>query len=193
MMYKIFYWIFKWHKWSFKNGLPKDMKKCVLVAAPHTSNWDYVYAMASFYQMGVPVKYTIKKEWYKFPFNLFFNKYGGIPIDRKPAPGSAKGKLSTVDAMVNLIKDNKEMIVLVTPEGTRKKRERWKTGFYHVALNAGVPIAMAYIDYSKKECGIDAEIIYPTGNKEADLKKIMDFYRTKTPKFPELFSVDLSY
>ena len=82
--------------------------------------------------------------------------------------------------------------MLVTPEGTRAKQEKWKTGFYHVAVTAGVPIALAYMDYDKKKTGV-GKIVYPTGDYEKDMAEIMAFYAQINPKFPKLFSVDTRY
>ena len=78
---------------------------------------------------------------------------------------------------------------MITPEGTRARRTQWKTGFYYAALKAGVPICLGYLDYAKKEAGV-GPALYPTGNLEADMRKIMDFYRNIKGKYPELFSLD---
>ena len=84
------------------------------------------------------------------------------------------------------------MHVVVTPEATRSRREKWKTGFYHVATEANVPIILGFIDYKTKQAGL-AEVFHTTGDKEADMRHIMAFYQTTTPKYPELFSVDKEY
>ena len=93
-----------------------------------------------------------------------------------------------VDIMVQLLHDNPSMAMLITPEGTRKAVKKWKTGFYRVALQANVPIALGYLDYAKKIAGV-GKIIYPTGDMIADLTEIVNFYRTITPRYPELNSV----
>ncbi len=178
--------------WKIDYNMPTEMrKKCVLVAAPHTSNWDFVYAMCTFKILKIKVRFTIKKEWVRFPFKLLMTSLGAVGIDRNPAPGK-KEKKSMVEAMVDLFKEHKELVVVVTAEGTRKKVEKWKTGFYHVALNAKVPIALGYLDYKKKIAGV-GKVIMPSGDMAADMKKIMDFYKNFTPKFPEKFSLDLQY
>ena len=112
-----------------------------------------------------------------------------LPIDRtqKNTLGEKKG---TVDAMADLFKQHGKLRLIITPEGTRSKVTKWKTGFYHVALKAGVPIALGFMDYEKKECGID-KIIYPSGDYKADMKQIMDFYSHVKAKHPENFSVDV--
>jgi 1-acyl-sn-glycerol-3-phosphate acyltransferase len=94
--------------------------------------------------------------------------------------------------MVNLFKENDELAVLVTPEGTRSRQETWKTGFYHVAKKAGVPIAFGFLDYKEKVAGI-GKVIWPGDDMESDMKSIMAFYQTLHPKFPENFSIDTRY
>lgn len=165
--------------------MPKDMKKGVIIAAPHTSYWDFLYARAAFFIMNVPMKVTIKKEVVNFPvFGWFARQLGAIGIDRNPKEGNLKRKRSMVDAMVDLINEKDELIMMITPEGTRKYAPRWKTGFYKVAENAHVPIILGYLDYAKKHAGL-GPVIIPSGDYEADLKKIMDFYKDKVAKYPE--------
>ena len=94
--------------------------------------------------------------------------------------------------MSDLFKTHPKLVMLVTPEGTRAKQEQWKTGFYHVAMTAGVPIALAYMDYAKKKTGV-GKMIYPTGNYEQDMAEIMAFYAEINAKHPEKFSVDQRY
>ena len=186
-MFKLF---FKLSGWKVTHYLPKDIVKCVIIGAPHTSNWDFIYAMGALKIMGINVRFTIKKEWLKFPFKTLMIKAGAIPIDRtKNADGSRKG---TVDAMVDLFNERKELLLVITPEGTRSKNDKWKTGFYYVALKAKVPISLGFMNYGTKTCGIDL-LIYPTGDYNADMKLMMDFYKTKTPKTPANFALDTSF
>ena len=97
----------------------------------------------------------------------------------------------TVDLKLK-VKEHPKLVMLVTPEATRAKREQWKTGFYHVAVNAGVPIALAYMDYAKKKTGV-GKIVYPSGDMQKDMTEIMQFYAQIHAKFPEDFSVDQRY
>lgn len=170
---------------------PKSFNRAVMLAAPHTSNWDLPIARAAFFLMGIPVRFTVKKEWMKFPFNLIMKPLGGIAIDRSPKKEGAQ-RLSMTEAMIELFHQNKELVVLVTPEGTRSYNEKWKTGFYYVAVGAKVPIALGYLDYAKKEAGVGL-VFEPSGNIESDMQKIMDFYRNIKGKFPEQFSTDKSF
>jgi len=186
----MFTWLFKLGGWKITHFLPKDIKKCVIVAAPHTSNWDFMYGMGAIKIMKLKMRFTIKKEWMKFPFKRLMHNLGALPIDRSQNPdGTKKG---TVEAIADLFENRKDILLLITPEGTRSRVEKWKTGFYYVALQAKVPIALGFMDYSKRECGID-KIIYPTGNFMADMKEIMEFYSTKIGKNPGSFSIDTSF
>ncbi|RKG34750.1 acyltransferase [Acinetobacter tianfuensis] len=177
--------------WEIDNHWPLDLDQCVMIAAPHTSNWDALYARLALKALGVNVRITIKDSYMKLPFGPFVRAMGGIGIDRRPKQASEE-RLSMVQVMSDLFKTHDKLVMLVTPEGTRAKQEKWKTGFYHVAVTAGVPIALAYMDYAKKKTGV-GKIVYPTGDYEKDMAEIMAFYASISAKFPEQFSVDLRY
>jgi len=183
--------IFKLSGWTLNNKMPANISKCVMIAAPHTSNWDLVYALAAYDMMGIPMRFTLKDQLMKFPWNLVFKPIGAIAIDRRPKVEGGERK-SMVEAMTDLFNGRDALNVMVTPEGSRSKREKWKTGFYYVALNANVPIGLGYLDYKKKEAGIGG-MVYPSGDIKKDMKIIIDFYRHVTPCHPEKFSVDLDY
>lgn len=177
--------------WEIDNHWPLDLDQCVMIAAPHTSNWDALYARLALKALGVNVKLTIKDSYMKFPFGPFVRALGGIGIDRRPK-AEGQERLSMVQVMSDLFKEHPKLVMLVTPEATRSKQEQWKTGFYHVAINAGVPIALAYMDYAKKKTGV-GKIVYPSGDMQKDLEEIMEFYAKINAKFPEDFSVDHRY
>ena len=177
--------------WKTDDQWPEDIAQCVMIAAPHTSNWDALYARLALKALGVNVRLTIKDSYMKFPFGPFVRALGGIGIDRRPKQ-AGEARPSMVEVMTDLFKSHPQLVMLVTPEATRAKQEKWKTGFYHVAMNAGVPIALAYMDYAKKEAGV-GKIIYPTGDFAADMAEIMAFYADIQPKFPKQFSVDTRY
>ena len=177
--------------WEIDNHWPLDLEQCVMIAAPHTSNWDALYARLALKALGVNVRLTIKDSYMKLPFGPFVRAMGGIGINREPKkPGEPY--LSMVQVMTDLFKTHPKLVMIVTPEATRAKQEQWKTGFYHVALAAGVPIALAYMDYVQKKTGV-GKIIYPTGNYEQDMAEIMGFYAKINAKFPEKFSIDMRY
>ncbi|MFV5383729.1 1-acyl-sn-glycerol-3-phosphate acyltransferase [Acinetobacter junii] len=177
--------------WEIDNHWDLDIDQCVMIAAPHTSNWDALYARLALKALGVNVRLTIKDSYMKFPFGPFVRAMGGIGIDRS-AKQEGQERQSMVQLMSDLFKTHPKLVMLVTPEGTRAKQEQWKTGFYHVAVNAGVPIALAYMDYAKKKTGI-GKIVYPSGDYQKDMTEIMAFYAEINAKFPEKFSIDQRY
>jgi len=182
--------IFKIAGWSVNWKLPEGVHRCVMIAAPHTSNWDFFYARLAFYQLQIPLRFTVKKEWLRFPVGGLMRAMGAIGIDRTPKnPGDERPSMT--EAMAQLFTDNDRLVVMVTPEGTRKLRTEWKTGFYYVAVKAGVPVGLGYLDYQKKEAGV-GKMVYPSGDRDKDLREIMDFYRPIVGKHPEKFSVDIT-
>ena len=138
--------IFKISGWTLKAELPPEAQRCVMLAAPHTSNWDFIYAAAAFDLYKVPMRFTVKKEFNIFPFSLILNGLGAIWIDRSPKKPGEK-RPSMVQVMTDIFKEHDEIAVMVTPEGTRSKRTKWKSGFYHVAKNAGVPMCLGYCGF----------------------------------------------
>lgn len=180
--------IFKLAGWKITHYLSDDIKQCVIVVAPHTSNWDFIYGMGAVKFMKLHPRFAIKKEWIRFPLKRLMLDLGALPIDRG-AKNNLGEKKGTVDAMADLFKTNPVLRLVITPEGTRSKVTKWKTGFYYVAEKANVPIGLGFMDYEKRECGI-AKIIYPSGDFKKDMKEIMDFYKNMKGKNPENFSVD---
>ena len=189
--------LFKVSGWEVKGNLPADVTKCVMIAAPHTSNWDLFYARTAFYILGIPIRYTIKKEMMSyFPLNYILKWMGAIPVERDKSRAHKIGQGSMVHAMAKLFKERDQLVIMVTPEATRKFVRKWKTGFYAVAERANVPIALGYLDYEKKHAGI-GPIVYPSGNMEEDMLKILRFYNEIPGKFPEngvnMDRMDLNY
>lgn len=178
--------------WKIDKDFPKNLKRCVLIAVPHTSNWDFLFAIATFKIMGIDIRFTIKDTWVKFPFSLITKPLGAISIDRSNRKEGEKRK-SMVDYMVELFLKNKDLVLIVTAEGTRKKVENWKSGFYHVAKTASVPLALGYLNYEKKIAGIRQETLILGDSIEKDMREIMDYYKDCKPKFPETFSLDQRY
>ena len=172
--------------WTIKGVLPGDIKKAIFIAAPHTSGWDFIIGRAGFYSLGIKkVSFLIKKEMFKFPISSIIKSMGAIPIDR--------GKNNnTIQIVCKMFEEKENLLLLLTPEGTRKYTEHWKKGFYFIAAEAKVPIVLTYVDYAKKEGGI-GPVLYTTGNFEKDFKFITDFYRTKSAKYPENFNLSPQY
>lgn len=153
-----------------------------MIAAPHTSNWDFLYGSFSWKLFGLDVKYLAKKELFWFPLGIFLRALGGMPVDR-----SKNNEL--VGAMAELVNGEEEIIVLMTPEATRKKVDKWKTGFYYLAMKANIPIVLAKINYREK-CSIIGGSFIPSGNIERDFEIIRDFYKDAGPKVSENFSLE---
>ncbi len=164
--------------WTYNVDALKTLDKCVLIVAPHTSAWDMAIGKAIFVLAKVPAKIAIKKEAFFWPLNWVLRYLGGFPIDRTPKDGT-KQRLSLTDALVYSVKKEKKICLVITPEGSRGKRKQWKTGFYHIAVKAQVPIALGYLDFDVKE-GIVDKIFYPTGDMDKDMREIMDYYKDKT-------------
>ena len=172
--------------WKIKGAMPAGLTKAVVIAAPHTSNWDFVIGRAGFHVLGIKkINFLIKKEIFFFPVGPLIKSWGAIPVDR----GKNNNTVSMVEKMY---KENETLLLLITPEGTRKYIEHWKKGFYHVAMSAKVPVILSYVDYKNKEGGV-GPVLYPTGNYEEDMKFIKDFYKTKTAKFPDQFNLSPKY
>ncbi len=164
--------------WDFEGTLP-NVSKLVVIGAPHTSNWDFIVAMAIRLALGLDVRWIGKHTIFRPPFGRLMRWLGGIPVDRGERHG-------IVAQMVAVFEQHERLLVGLSPEGTRKRVETWRTGFYHIAYGAGVPIMPFYFDYARKRFGI-ADLFYPTGNVEADLLLLAEVYRNRTPKRPELF------
>ena len=155
------------------------LPKCVICVAPHTSNWDFVVGKLFYTSQGLTAGFLMKKDWFFFPFNYIFRSMGGIPIDRSR-------QRSVTDQVAEMFRERKHFQVAITPEGTRKKTNDWKKGFYYIALKAQVPILMAYFDYAKKEVGTKG-VFYPTGDAEGDILKIRRFFIFVSACHPENF------
>jgi 1-acyl-sn-glycerol-3-phosphate acyltransferase len=180
MLLDLFAWWFRFKGWKVGESIPADVKKCIVIAAPHTSSWDFVYALAAYRILGLPVNYVAKKELFRFPFSILFKATGGVPVDRSKSR-------NFVEAIIAMIRKSDRLYLMMAAEGTRKRVEKWKSGFYYAALGAGVPIATGYLDYKNKVAGL-GRIIYPTGDKEKDMALIKEFYSDITGRNPELFN-----
>ncbi len=168
--------ILRWIGWKIKGQMP-DKKKFVLIVAPHTSNWDTIIGLLGRYAVGIQPKFIAKKEVFFFPLGPILKAVGGIPLDRSKHH-------NLVEQMVELFKDKDEFILGLTPEGTRSPVKRWKTGFYHIAEKADVPIAMVGFDYPKKEI-IIREPFWTTGDIEKDFEDILKFHRSIEGRYPK--------
>ncbi|QTY27046.1 1-acyl-sn-glycerol-3-phosphate acyltransferase [Flavobacterium sp. CS20] len=163
--------------WSIKGQFSKDIPKTVVVVAPHTSWHDFYIGILARKVVNIPIHYVAKKELFDSPFGWYFRWMGGEPIDRT----SSQNK---VQQIVNIFKSKQEFRLAITPEGTRKKVKTWKSGFYHIAHTAQVPITSVAFDYATKTVSI-SKPFYTTGNYDKDLKHIKSFYSGVVGKIPE--------
>ena len=152
-------------------GSKVSIPKYVLIGAPHTSNWDFPLMLMVVLELRLQLFWLGKHTLFPFPFSGFVKWLGGIPINRTKSH-------NVVYEIVDQFKNNDNFVVLVPPEGTRRKVSEWKTGLYHIANNAKVPILMGYVDAEKKEAGFE-DFFYPTGDLENDMKEIRGFYAGK--------------
>lgn len=162
--------------WKVINELP-DEKKYMLIAAPHTSNWDFPLGLMVKFSLRIKLNYLGKGSLFDSPFGWLFRALGGIPVYRKK-------RLNMVDQMVQQFNQREHMILAMSPEGTRSYLEHWKSGFYHIAYKAGVPIAMATLDFGNKMVRLGSAFM-PTGDIHADMKIIRAFYEGVQGKVPE--------
>lgn len=151
--------------------------RAIIVVYPHTSNWDFIVGIIARYAAGFPVQWLAKDTLFRGPFNAIFRKWGGIPVNRRQSTGFT-GQL------LEEFRRRPWMWVVFTPEGTRSYREHWKSGFYRLALEAKVPVGLAYIDYGRRELGLHRYVTL-TGDVERDLDVIRDVYAGKVGKRPE--------
>lgn len=186
MAARLFRWAaVKWYDqqgWSEEQAVPVE-RKFVVIAAPHTSNWDFVYFLALGQKLAVPLSFMGKKSMFRWPFGGLMEALGGIPVDRSKS-------VNMVDQMVAEFKKRDTFMLTIAPEGTRGKVREWKTGFYHIAVGAGVPLVCGLMDYKKKRGGF-GRAIWPTGDYDADMAKVAEFYRSCTPKYPDQGNVSL--
>ncbi len=166
--------------WKVRGDWPAN-PKAVLVAGPHTSNWDGVYMILAAAYFRMKLKWMGKQSLTSGPFGGFVKWLGCVPIDRTQ-------KNDVVRAMSDAFAARDRMVLLIPPEGTRSLAKQWKSGFWHIARMANVPLIVASLDYSTRTVRIDA-VLDTTYNYEADLKRVQAIYLEKTPKFPELFGV----
>ena len=165
--------------WKLENDFPQDIKKYVVIAAPHTSWVDFPIAILSRMASGTMIHFIGKGSLFKPPFGFFFKMLGGTPVDRSTSN-------NLVDAVINVFNEKDEFRLGLSPEGTRKKVDKWKTGFYYIAKGANVPIVMATLDFENKKIKI-SEAYYPTIDKNEDFKVFHSFFEGVKGKNPELF------
>lgn len=154
--------------------------RMLIIAYPHTSNWDALYALLTGLGLGLRANWAAKDSLFFWPLGSLLKRLGGIPVNRRQRTGF-------VDQMVERFTDHERCILIIAPEGTRRLTAGWKTGFYRIALSAKVPLALGFVDYSKREAGILAYITL-SGDAQTDIATIASHYAGRSGKHPELAS-----
>ena len=171
----LIYW-FDRGGWTISGTLPPD-RKFVIMGACHTSNWDFLVFLGAVHAIGRKVHFIGKHSLFRWPLGGFMRALGGVPVDRSAPQDLVSQVVAEFDA-------HDEFILVVAPEGTRSRTTDWKTGFYQIALKAGVPILAAGPDFPTRR-GVFGPVIHPTGNYAEDMKPAFAFFRTITPRHPE--------
>lgn len=179
MLRPLYLLIFKMTGWKIEGDFPKELKKYVVAVAPHTSNWDFSVGVAARSILRMQqAKFIGKSQLFKAPFGWFFRWLGGIPVDRTQ-------RHDMVEQVAERIKAADRFILAMAPEGTRKKVEKLRTGFYYIALKAGIPIFPVGFDFRRKRVVIGAPL-QPSGDYETDERTLLSFYKGIRGKNPEL-------
>jgi 1-acyl-sn-glycerol-3-phosphate acyltransferase len=155
--------------WKIEGQLPPGAQKAVLIAAPHTSNWDLPYTLMVAFCLRLNIYWMGKASIFRWPFGPVMRWLGGIPVRRETSNNLVAASAAAIQAADGPLQ------LVVPPEGTRGKTRHWKTGFYFIALQARVPIVLAYMDYERRISGL-GPIFQPTGDVEADMAEIKRFY-----------------
>lgn len=172
---RFYLWLFGWTV----NPTKPPINKCVVLAAPHTSNWDVPVMLAMSWVIGVRISWVGKHTLFKPPLGWLMRLIGGVPVDRR-------SRNNAVEQMAAEFKRRDELYLMITPEGTRSRAEYWKSGFYYIALGAGVPIVLGLLDFKRRYGGLN-EVLYPTGDIHKDMDQLRAFYAGASGKYPECF------
>ena len=177
-MKKVYQFIlFKLLGWRIDGFMYPEIRKCVIIVAPHTSWMDFVIGVFARGSIGLEMNFVAKKELFKFPFGAYFRWMGGAPLNRRKNENK-------VDAIATLFKERDVFRLAIAPEGTRKKVDVWKTGFYYIALKADVPVVAVAFDYKNKIVKV-AEPFYLLGDKDKDIKLLENNYKGVKGYVPE--------
>lgn len=178
LCHKIFFNLLGWKE----NVTEPDYDKCIICVAPHTSNWDFILAQLYYHSLGRTAGFLMKREWFFWPLGALFRRMGGMPVERSR-------HTSLTDRLAERARNAERFELAVTPEGTRSRVTTWKRGFYFIALKAQIPIKLYAIDYENRtvHCTLT---IHPTGDVEADMKRIMAYYKDFKGVHPEKFAVE---
>ena len=181
MMRKLSRWLLRMAGWSVDITTP-DYPKCIICVAPHTSNWDFILGKLAYWSVGRKAGFLMKESWFFWPLGPMFRAIGGVPVPRR------RGSSLSAE-IVDRFRHSARMAIAITPEGTRSRVSQWRSGFLHIAIDAGVPIVLGVIDAGHKRIIIDTEF-QPTGDIDADMAAIKRYYSQFTALYPEKFCTD---
>jgi 1-acyl-sn-glycerol-3-phosphate acyltransferase len=174
------YWVARlwmaWFGWDVE-GDPPQARKGVVIAAPHTTNWDLPHMLAAAFIFRFKISWLGKDSLFKPPYGWFMRFLGGLPVDRSAPRG-------LVQQAADMLKAADQLMIAVPPSGTRSFRDHWKSGFYWIAYEAQVPVVCGYLDYARKRACLGFTFV-PTGDVKADMDKVRAFYADVKGKFPE--------
>lgn len=168
--------VMKLSGWKVTGSLP-DSKKMIIIAAPHTSNWDFIFLLGAAYCFRLGINWLGKESMFPPVWGSFLKYLGGVSIDRSKSS-------NTVQTIADIIRDSTYFTMIIPPAGTRSKTDYWKSGFYQITLATQIPIVCGYLDYKKKVACLGLSFV-PTGNLQDDMDRIRDFYRDINGKHPE--------
>lgn len=170
---RVWLWFFGW---KVEGSLTYPIK-AVAIAYPHTSNWDLPFMLAIGYQLGIRPSWLGKRQIFRWPFGGFMRWLGGVPVDRS-------ARTNMVAQVVERFRDIDQLFLVVPPSATRHRAAHWRSGFYHIARGAGVPILCTFLDYTRKVGGIGPPVV-PSGDLRADMDRIRAFYQGIEGRYPQ--------
>ncbi|BCV34773.1 acyltransferase [Shewanella chilikensis] len=176
MFKKICQWLLALFGWQIRGQLP-DSQQYLVIVAPHTSNWDFIIGVLARGALAVKIHFLGKHQLFIPPWGWFFRAIGGRPVDRRK-------NNNLVDAVSDLYRLDRNFKLALAPEGTRSPVKRWKTGFYHIASKAGVPIVAVGLDFGQKAVVINQPLI-PSADMQQDMDQLIAFYRGIRGRFPK--------
>ena len=168
--------------WKVNVAVP-EFPKSIICVAPHTSNWDFILCELAIRSVNRHSGFLMKESWFFFPLGNIFKAMGGIPVSRKEKKGSL------VEQIVEKYKNSERLTLAVTPEGTRKRTAKWRSGFLRIAEQADVPICLAYVDFGTKTIGME-DTFAPSGDIEKDLHDVKHYYKNFTGRYPDKFTIE---
>lgn len=171
-------WILRALDWRIVGAYPHELPKKILVVIPHTSNWDFPLGILVRSAIGADIQFIGKDSLFRAPWGFFFRWLGGVPVNRSQSNQFVSNMVATYNA-------REKFTTVIAPEGTRKKVDKLRTGFYHIALGAGIPMILVQFDFAHKQVRF-REPFYPTGDREADFRVIYDYFRGVRGFHPEL-------